>query len=1089
MSDSRTAVVGREREKTEMRSVLDDAFAGRGGLVMVGGEPGVGKTTLADLIATEAAARGARVVWGRCWEGGGAPAYWPWIAVIRACIGDRDPQTFNALLGRDAAHIAVLVPELCGIAPNAESPQADSVSRLGSIEPPEQRFALFNSIATLLAKLARERPLVVVLDDCHVADPASLLLLRFVARDLRHLPLMMIVTFREAEVSRDSDRAALMAELGREGIAIALRGLTAAEAAEFVEASAGRRPSARTVERLMDATGGNPLFLNETIRLLVAERRLAQYDVEDGESSKFRIPDSVRVAVHRRVALISEDARHALTVASVEGREFDLTLIQEVCGLSLEGTIAALDEVEALGLISRTADHFNRYRFAHALFHETFYDDLSGYDARELHLKIARTIENRHESARNAQLTKLAHHFYAALPVGPVEKAISYSCRAAKNAQQQLAYEDAARLYQRAIDAIQMQQPPDERLRCESLLSMGEALYGAGLFDRTRSTFDQAAKAAKHIGDAELMARAAIGFGWPPPTPGTADHTLVSLLDESRQSLGPGDSALLAMVLARTASELFWARDPRRGDLARQALEIARRVNDPFALLYVLFSHHTALWGPDNLDERLEISSEIVGIADDLRNRPWALRARYLRLADLLELGDMAAVDAEIERCSKLAAELRQHLGNEELVRATRALMDGQFENAERIARQTLEVVGRLERRLRPFRQAVNSQMLMLRREQGRLSELEPFFRANRSRVARSVLATCAMAFCYSELGRRNEARTAFEELAADNFASLPRDKGWYAALVLLTEVCFSLGDGERAAALYPLLVPFAARNAALDIHVCYGSVAHYLGMLAVTKGDLDEAQSHFEMALKFNLRMGARPWVARTRYHYAAMLVARGKPGDREKAIELAELAESVARTVGMKALVEQIRDLWGTDLRAEPAPDGTVTIMFTDIENSTPITERLGDLRAQELLGVHNEIIREQILAHKGFEVKSMGDGFMISFTSARRAVLCAISIQNAFATYSASHPDLTLRVSIGIHTGEAIKDNRDFFGKAVITASRIGSEARGGEILVSATLKELTESAGDFRFDEGRDVELKGLSGVHRVFSVVW
>ena len=776
------------------------------------------------------------------------------------------------------------------------------------------------------------------------------------------------------------------------------------------------------------------------------------------------------------------------------GREFDLAIIGEACGLPVERLLAALDQAEACGLVNKVADNIGRYRFSHALIRETLYDDLPRPDARERHLRIARTIEKLHTLDLEPEFAELAYHYYAALPIGPLEKAISYAQRGAQKALALLAYEDAARLYQLAIQALEMRPLADERLRCQFLLSMGEALYGAGLFNRTRFTFERAFQSAKRFTSAEHMARAALGFGLPPSTPGTIDHQLISLLDEARHALGQEDSALVAMVLARMASEFFWAHDPRRGELARQALEIARRVNDPLALVYVLFRQHTAVWDPDNLDERLAISSEIIQFAEGAGNRTWALRvwgllARYLRFADLLELGDIPAVDSEIEQYSRLAGELRQHLGYEELVRAARALMDGRFEDAERLANRTLEVAGRLERRTRPFRQAVNAQMLILRREQGRLDELEPLYRADRERIRRSGLAMSALAFCYSELGRRNEARAIFEELAEREFTSLARDMGWYATMVLLTEVCCFLGDSGRAAELYQLLAPYAARNAVLDIHVCYGSVAHYLGMLAGTTGALDKAEAHFEAALSFNLKMGARPWVARTRYHYAAMLVARGTAGDREKATELAELAHSGAESIGMKALVAQIRDLRGVDLRAEAAPDGTVTILFTDIENSTPMTEQLGDLRAQELLNVHNAIIREQVAAQKGFEVKSMGDGFMIAFSSARRALLCAIAIQRAFAAYAVEHPGTVLRVSIGVHTGEAIKQAGDFYGKAVIIASRIGAQARGGEILVSATLKELTENTGDLRFDAGRDVELKGLTGAYRLYSVIW
>jgi class 3 adenylate cyclase len=175
--------------------------------------------------------------------------------------------------------------------------------------------------------------------------------------------------------------------------------------------------------------------------------------------------------------------------------------------------------------------------------------------------------------------------------------------------------------------------------------------------------------------------------------------------------------------------------------------------------------------------------------------------------------------------------------------------------------------------------------------------------------------------------------------------------------------------------------------------------------------------------------------------------------------------------------------------NLQAHAAPDGTVSILFSDIENSTVMTEQLGDLRAQEVLREHNELVRRQVAEQKGFEVKSMGDGFMVAFSSARRALLCAIGIQRAIADYSQQHPTQPIRVRIGLHMGEAISEGGDFFGKSVIMAARIAAKARAGEILVSSVFKAVTDSAGDIQFDEGYDVELKGLTGTYRVHRVMW
>jgi class 3 adenylate cyclase len=173
---------------------------------------------------------------------------------------------------------------------------------------------------------------------------------------------------------------------------------------------------------------------------------------------------------------------------------------------------------------------------------------------------------------------------------------------------------------------------------------------------------------------------------------------------------------------------------------------------------------------------------------------------------------------------------------------------------------------------------------------------------------------------------------------------------------------------------------------------------------------------------------------------------------------------------------------------LRPAAAPDGTVTILFSDIEGSTALNERLGDVRWLELLGAHNRVVRDRVQACEGFEVKAQGDGFMIAFPSARRAIQCAQAIQEAVAAELGSHPDGPVRVRIGLHTGEAIRQESDFYGKNVVVAARIADQARGGEILASSVVKQLTESAGDVSFEEEREVELAGLAGTHSVYKVV-
>jgi len=295
---------------------------------------------------------------------------------------------------------------------------------------------------------------------------------------------------------------------------------------------------------------------------------------------------------------------------------------------------------------------------------------------------------------------------------------------------------------------------------------------------------------------------------------------------------------------------------------------------------------------------------------------------------------------------------------------------------------------------------------------------------------------------------------------------------------------------------------------------VPFGAASRYLALLSATMGEGERAARLFEHALEMNARMGTRQALARTQVEYAELLLARNARGDRAKALELLRDGLDNAQEIGMKLVVERALAVKlrvqgvasgslatsidavvssvqreRPDLRGHVAPDGTVTILFSDIEGSTAMTERLGDKRAQKVLRAHNAIVREQVAAHAGFEVKSQGDGFMIAFQSARRALRCAIAVQRAIAAHAERQPDAAVRVRIGLHTGEPIKEADDFFGHSVITAARIAAQAAGGEILVSSLIRELTESVGEFTFGDVRSVRLKGLSGTRKVSNVTW
>ena len=321
------AFVGRTRELSELRAALEDSIAGRGGCFLISGEPGIGKTRLADELAADASSRGVRVAWGRCWEGGGAPAYLPWVEVLRSLILNepRERERHSAL----APEIAQLIPEL----------SSETVPPRAPSDPQQARFRLFDAVATLLKQSARSAPLLVILDDLHEADQSSLELLKFVARGLTDARIVVVGTYRDAEVRRSPYLSEAIGEILRYGRAIALSGLDQNEVTQMVEHRAQRFPSAAFATELYRVTAGNPLFVDGIVRVLLAERKLGTSDRFDLRG--FKLPEDVRGAIRKRLGLLSPPTQSVLAVAAVLGQEFGTGLLRRVSNLSAENVLAS----------------------------------------------------------------------------------------------------------------------------------------------------------------------------------------------------------------------------------------------------------------------------------------------------------------------------------------------------------------------------------------------------------------------------------------------------------------------------------------------------------------------------------------------------------------------------------------------------------------------------------------------------------------------------------------------------------------------------------------------------------------------------
>jgi len=899
--------VGRQRELAELRAGLEDAVGGRGRFFLVVGEAGIGKTRLAEELAREAAERGGVALWGRCWEGEGAPPYWPWVQVIRALLQGVPAEELRPAVGAGAPYLVPLVPELGerfrDLPALSTSPRSEHA-----------RFYLFDAVATLLRSAAQRTPLVLVLDDLQWADAPSLLLLQFLAHELRDVRILLLGTYREVEVRQAPAVAEILGALGRDGHHVPLRGLGEEEVRRFLEETIGRSPAPVLVRAVHRETEGNPFFVDEIVRLLVAERALERH--EDPSPGRFPVPQGVREAIRRRLAPLPPPAREALALASVVGREFDLAILHRACGLDPEALLETLGPALAREIVVREPGGVGRYRFAHALIRETLYEELGPAERIRLHGQIGEVLEEVHRTDPTPHLTALAHHFLEAAPARGADKALVYSTRAGRHAAASLAYEAAAAHFQSALEVLGLARPGDERERCELLLARGDVQWKSGDGRGARETFQQAAEIARRIGDAPLLARSALGFAgegsrllWVRSE--VVDQPRIELLEEALHRLGDGDPGLRAQLLARLAINLYWAPEPERVvALSEEAVRLARQLGDPRLLAAVLRARWIALWRPEGAAERLAIADEILHLGERTGDRELALLGHRFRIVGFLEHGDVVAADREIEAWAQIAGELRQPLYLTDLAmwRATRAIMDGRFADGEEQAQRAVEL-GQREPDVQPILRH-EIQTFLLHFHKGCLDQL-----VGRSQPRTGVPATmfqrCARAFVWSETGRQAEARRELSALAKEGFP-LPRDGAWVVSMSLLSAVAAELNDRTSAAQLYELLMPYAGRVGIFAAGLaCWGSVSYHLGLLASTLGRVADAIRHYEDAATVHERMGARPFLAWTQLAHARLLLTRDAGARRGEAAALLTSALATARELGMDGLVAKVRRL----------------------------------------------------------------------------------------------------------------------------------------------------------------------------------
>ncbi len=901
--------VGRKPELAQLTKALQGARKGFGRVVLLAGSGGMGKTRLTQQLALQAEQAGTQVLWGRCLEEAGAPAYWPWRQLIRSYLrsgADPDPaKTF----GSGLADIAGIVPEVAEhfrLRLAAAAPAGDSA---------ESRFRLFDAIAAFWRRAAQRAPLLLIFEDLHWADATSLRLFSFLAAELEDSALLVVGTYRDTELSRQHPLFETLSDLARSPVCqrIELAGLSMRETEELMVAASGSVGSAHFVSALHARTEGHPLFLEETLRYIIDARTPQAFDAgRDWAQLLTRIPTGVREVIGKRLNRLSAPAARYLSIAACIGRTFDLhLLVQLEADKTEDELLEALEEALNEHLIE-VVPETQQFRFGHALIRETLYDEMLGMRRSRLHLRIGEMIEQQHGADDSANWPQLAYHFSEAGSGAAAGKALDYAKRAAAHAGQLLAFEESARLYQLVLQLLQRHFPAELSQRCAVLLALAEAQTWAGGPETAQALNQQAADLARQGGMTAQFAKAAIGFSTSSMQAGMSGNAAVAMLLEAI-ALHQGDDAVRVELMSRLCvAYVYCDRVDEAMEAHRRAVTLARQLGDMRSLFAALASIAPAGYWPELLQQRIAAANEAWAIADDLDLPERIVNLLPFYLCDLLRAGDTAGLRRILQQGMRLTERRRAYhwVSICWQFEALIAIGEGRFEGAEASAVRALEAGRRVGEA-----QAIGAYgmlMFCVRREQGRLPEALPMLEQFVREAPPANHWRPGLALLYAELDMREPCQAEFDGLAWHRASLPPTDGATMTIVTLVAEVCVYLGDTKRAALLYDLLQGHAGANLLADSSgPSLGATDRLLGSLATLLQQWDVAQRHFEAALAIDSRTGWRVWLAHTRYRYALMLQRRAATGDANRARALLADALADSSALGMKALTPRIEAL----------------------------------------------------------------------------------------------------------------------------------------------------------------------------------
>ena len=901
--------VGRQREMGELKAALEDALSGRGRLVTLVGEPGIGKTRTAQELATYAGLRSAQVLWGRCYEEQGMPPYWPWVQAIRSYVREHEPDQLRSEMGAGAADIAEVVSDVKERLPDLKPPpQLDS--------PEQARFRLFDSITAFLKSASQKQPLVLVLDDLHWADQPSLLLLQFVARELGNSRLLLIGTYRDMELNRQHPLSESLGELTRERLfqRVLLRGLSQQDVGRFIEVAAGVDPPSGLAEAVHTQTEGNPLFVTEVVRLLVQEGALSPNPSPsgrgetaargEGDSWTVRIPEGVREVIGQRLNRLSQRCNETLTIASVIGREFELRqLAPLVEDMSEDRLLEVLEEALSARVIEELPHVVGRYQFTHTLIQETLAEELTLTRRVRLHARIAETLEDIYGDNVAAHAAELAHHFAAAEAVLGTEKLAQYSLLAGERALMTYAWEEALAHFQQARDA-KGEQPMDTET-AGLLFGLGRAQAAVLPASQLQDAVINLTRAFDHYAETGEVSRAVAVAEHPLPIALGHVTGVAQLIARALELVSP-DSLQAGGLL----SNYGWILSMEGGDYQGaqetfgRALKIAQREGDEGLELEVSASAAEAGAYHGYYQEVLENGFRAIELARKVDNPRAENTARFWVMLALMIRGDLNRASQVADEMSSSAERLHHHFylaGRVLTAQLYLAMSKGEWQAVRDYSDQGLLVSPRESRLL--FGRAI------LEYEVGDFNQgeayLERLLEVAGTSASGLTLENCFVAFLIPRVARITGATSRFD--IAETFAEAALSS--LKAFVPLAAIARA-GLGMIAVQREDVLAAerLHAESDSTNINGVYGMQGtHLLGLLAHTMGNLDQAMAHFEDALAL-LRSGYRPELAWTCCDYADTLLQRNESGDREKAMTLLDESLAISSELGMRPLMERV-------------------------------------------------------------------------------------------------------------------------------------------------------------------------------------